>query len=155
MGTNISEDNRSPGFENEKKVAHQESLGIWLRKERLKKGLNLQEIADGTCIHIATLRALEEDDDSRMPAEVFTRGFLRLYAEYIGIDPGDILKRYDRTKQELSQNVTDDQAASSKRKSSCRFFSIVFRRKFFAVLVLLGLVALGLLFYYASLPVLK
>ncbi|MFP3983197.1 MAG: helix-turn-helix domain-containing protein [Desulfurivibrionaceae bacterium] len=150
MDTESSENNRNSGFEGEGKQPSQDSLGTYLRKERLKRGFNLQEIAEGTCIHIATLRALEDDDESRITAEVFTRGFLRLYAEYIGLDPQEVLKHYNQTKKESYPSGTWDYDLPSKKKIA-RLHAI-FSRKYAVVLLLFLLIGLGLIFYLYSPP---
>lgn len=153
MGTNDLEDNKKPDPDDEEKASHPESLGSYLRKERLKKGLNLQEIAEGTCIHIATLKALEEDDESRMPAEVFTRGFLRLYAEHIGIDSRDVLKRYDRAKEKTrGTGYQVDTAGREKNKQFSLDDGTGKKTSFFLVLLF---VVLGLLAYFWFFPSLK
>lgn len=147
MDTDSSGDNKSSGFEDEVRQPSQDqdTLGTYMRKERLKKGFNLQEIAEGTCIHIATLQALEDDDDSKIPAEVFTRGFLRLYAEYIGLDPQEILKHYDQIKKESYPSETWDDDFSSEKKLP-RFYPI-FSRRSVAVFLFFLLIGLGLIFY--------
>ena len=70
------------------------SLGKFLQRERREKHLSLKEIAEATCIHIETLRTLEKDDVKKLPAEVFTRGFVKLYLKQLEIDPQPILDRY-------------------------------------------------------------
>lgn len=71
------------------------SLGNTFYKERTKKSISLEEVAESTCIHIATLRAIEAGDRDKMPAEVFSRGFVKLYAEYLDLDTQDIMDRYN------------------------------------------------------------
>ncbi len=144
MDTDIPVENNRTEVENKEPSLHQESLGSFLRRERLKKGLNLQEIADGTCISITTLRVLEEDDTNRMPADVFVRGFLRLYAEQVGIDSGVVLKMYARSKRESGQGGQEDQTEANDRKGvpdrtlSDRFGKIIV---FIILLAVLGLLA--------------
>lgn len=71
------------------------SLGNTFYNERTKKNISLEEVAESTCIHIATLRAIEAGDRAKMPAEVFSRGFVKLYAEYLDLDTQDIIDRYN------------------------------------------------------------
>lgn len=71
------------------------SLGNTFYNERTKKNISLEEVAESTCIHIATLRAIEAGDRTKMPAEVFSRGFVKLYAEYLDLDTQDIIDRYN------------------------------------------------------------
>jgi len=71
-----------------------ESLGGLLRQSRESQGKSLEEAAAVTRISQRTLLALESDDFSGRPAEVFTRGFVKIYAEYLRIDPSAALQLY-------------------------------------------------------------
>lgn len=71
-----------------------ETLGSFLKRQRQSQGKNLEEIAEKTHIHASTLRAIEEDNPKALPAEVFTRGFVRNYAQFLGLDPIKVLGWY-------------------------------------------------------------
>lgn len=69
-----------------------ESLGSLLRQTREARGLTLTEVANDTFIRSQYLQALEEADLSRLPEPVYAQGFLKRYADYLGLD-GDTLSR--------------------------------------------------------------
>ncbi|TSA13873.1 MAG: helix-turn-helix domain-containing protein [Deltaproteobacteria bacterium] len=71
-----------------------ESIGDYLKRERELRNITLEEVANGTKINIGILRTIEEGQTERFPAEVFVRGFIRCYAQYIGLDTNDVLLRY-------------------------------------------------------------
>lgn len=71
-----------------------ETLGSRLQRARTSQSKSLQEAAQVTCINPTILAALEADNFTRMPAEVFTRGFIKLYAQYLCLDPDGALKLY-------------------------------------------------------------
>lgn len=71
-----------------------ESIGDYLKREREIRNITLEEIANATKINIGILRTIEEGQTERFPAGVFVRGFIRCYAQYIGLDPNDVLLRY-------------------------------------------------------------
>lgn len=71
-----------------------ETLGSFLKRHRQSQGKNLEEIAKKTRIHASTLRAIEEDNPKALPAEVFARGFVKNYAQYLGLDPNEALAWY-------------------------------------------------------------
>ncbi|OGR01292.1 MAG: hypothetical protein A2505_10375 [Deltaproteobacteria bacterium RIFOXYD12_FULL_55_16] len=75
-------------------AATRETLGSFLKRHRQSQGKDLGEIAEKTRIHASTLRAIEEDNHKALPAEVFTRGFVRNYARYLGLDPDQALAWY-------------------------------------------------------------
>lgn len=71
-----------------------ESLGSLFLHTRTSQGKSLAEAAEATRIPPTTLAALESDNFDHLPAEVFTRGFIKLYAEYLGLDANETLKLY-------------------------------------------------------------
>ena len=70
------------------------SFGEDLRRERLVREIALEEISQATKISIRLLTALEESDLSKLPAPTFTRGFIRAYANHLGIDPEEKVNAY-------------------------------------------------------------
>ena len=71
------------------------TLGRFLRQEREKKGVSLDSVVQVTRITRENLEALERDDFQAISAPVFVRGFLRSYANYLGLDPKELVSRYD------------------------------------------------------------
>src|SRR5712691_10642177 len=77
--------------------AHSElaSFGEELRREREIRGISLKEIADATKISKRFLEAIERNDHRTLPAPVFTRGFVREYARYLGLNAEEMVNRYN------------------------------------------------------------
>ena len=71
------------------------SFGEELRREREIRGISLKEIADATKISKRFLEAIERNDHKTLPAPVFTRGFVREYARYLGLNADEIVNRYN------------------------------------------------------------
>lgn len=71
------------------------SFGEELRREREIRGISLKEISDATKISKRFLDALERNDHRALPAPVFTRGFVREYARYVGLNAEDMVNRYN------------------------------------------------------------
>lgn len=70
------------------------TLGSHFRSARTNQGKSLKEAARVTCINSTILANLEADNFTKMPAEVFTKGFIKLYAQYLGLDINETLKLY-------------------------------------------------------------
>ena len=70
------------------------TFGEELRRERLIREVSLEEISSATKISVRLLTALEKSDLSRLPAAVFTRGFIRSYSRHLGLDPHDMVNAY-------------------------------------------------------------
>src|SRR6266571_706436 len=61
-------------------------IGSSLREARLRQGLDFPEAEQATKIRGKYLRALEDEQFQVLPAQTYVKGFLRTYAEYLGLD---------------------------------------------------------------------
>jgi len=61
-------------------------IGSSLREARLRKSLDFPEIESGTKIRGKYLQALEEERFDLLPGDSYIKGFLRTYAEFLGLD---------------------------------------------------------------------
>lgn len=61
-------------------------IGNSLREARLRQGLDFPEIEQATKIRGKYLRSLEEEQFDVLPAQTYVKGFLRSYADYLGLD---------------------------------------------------------------------
>ena len=66
-------------------------LGDALRQERERIGITLEQAAEDTRIREKFLTALESGDYQSLPGAVYTKGFLRNYAEYLSLDPEEMV----------------------------------------------------------------
>ena len=69
-------------------------LGRILSEARISRGLTLDDVERDTRIARRYLEALEHDEFDTLPAPVYCRAFLRTYAQYLGIDPKEVLRFY-------------------------------------------------------------
>lgn len=69
------------------------SLGAMLRERREAMGVTLAEVEVATRIRQKYLSALEADEWHLLPGEVVGRGFLRNYADYLGLEPNEVMER--------------------------------------------------------------
>lgn len=94
--------------------------GAALRAAREARGLSLEEVARTTKITVAALRALEHNEIEKLPAPVFTRGFLKAYAREVGLDPDATADRYLSHVQPASPSVEDDEGPRITREDVMR-----------------------------------
>jgi len=71
-----------------------ESAGKCLKAEREHRKLSLEEAAGFTKVRKHFLRAIEEDRFDLLPPAFYVKGFLTVYARYLGLDPVDVVLRY-------------------------------------------------------------
>ena len=72
------------------------SVGAYLRGLREQQGMSVDELSRATRVLSHYLEALEADDTRRLPAPVFTKGFIRAYCQSVGVSPDEALRLYDR-----------------------------------------------------------
>ena len=86
------------------------SVGEQLREAREVRGFDLYRAERDTKIRSKYLEALEAGDFADLPGEVYTRGFLRNYASYLGLDPDEII---DEWRRETGEHVAAPTSAAS------------------------------------------
>jgi cytoskeletal protein RodZ len=65
-----------------------------LKRAREAKHLSISDVSDVTLINSRFLEAIEEGRTDILP-QTYVRAFIREYANCVGLDPADIMKRYD------------------------------------------------------------
>ena len=123
------------------------TVGARLREAREKKGVSLRQIANSTRISVMSLEALERSDLSRLPGGIFTRAFIRAYAQEVGLDP-------DRTIQDFIAELPPEAATATAHPAGIEDGEkLDSDRKAVATALRLALVSLpiiGLVIYYGT-----
>lgn len=70
------------------------SFGQTLRAAREAKGLTLSKVAHDTRILVQIVADMENEDFHRIPAAIYGRGFVRLFAEEVGLDPAPLVQEF-------------------------------------------------------------
>lgn len=81
-------------------------IGTYLRQHREEKKLTLEQVAEHTGIREPYLEDLENGDFHKIPGDVFIRGFLRNYGNYLGLDGNGLVEAY-RTGSEPEKILKD------------------------------------------------
>jgi flagellar biosynthesis protein FlhG len=68
--------------------------GARLRRARLRRGIEVEQISKVTKINPGYLQALEEESYDDLPASVYVRGFISAYAKAIGLDAAHVASTY-------------------------------------------------------------
>ena len=66
--------------------AERPGIGHLLERTRRRQGVSLEEAERATRIRKDCLERLESDDHSAMPEPIYVRGFVKAYADYLGLD---------------------------------------------------------------------
>lgn len=103
-----------------------ESIGEFFKQVRDTKGLTLDDVALKTRIHPDFLIALEEGNFTKLPDQVFAKGFVRSYARSLGLDEEDAMRRFEGSagafyeKQAEREVLRLKQAEDDRRKKTNR-----------------------------------
>ena len=113
-------------------------------KYRTERRMSVAEISRGTNIQIKYLNCLENGEYSKLPADVYVKGFIKSYAAYMGLNEDALIKQYLREKG-IHVNIKQVDASSTAKKP-IRFSSFVLTPKS----VFIGLIALAVIgsFWY-------
>jgi hypothetical protein len=79
-----------------------ESPGKCLKAERESRNLSLKQVSESTKIKERLLKDIEDDQYEHLPHPVYVKGFLTAYARYLGLDPHDIILRYQKYVESLT-----------------------------------------------------
>jgi cytoskeletal protein RodZ len=119
-----------------------ESVGEFFRQVRETKGLTVDEVASKTRIRTDFVKALEDGNFSKLPDQVFAKGFVRSYARSLGLDEEDAIHRFIQSagsfyeKQDERERLKVRQIEEDRKRQS--------NRK--AVTIAIGIAVLTLIF---------
>ena len=109
-------------------------IGTSLREARLRQGIEIGEAEQGTKVRSKYLRALEDERFELLPGHTYVKGFLRSYADFLGLDGQLYVDEYN------SRFVTgeDEQPLQARRRPQSRL-----DRRIDARVILLTLAAIA------------
>jgi cytoskeleton protein RodZ len=70
------------------------TTGARLRRAREEKGVSLDALSRVTRVTLPILAAIEQEDLGAIPPRPFGRGFVRIYASEVGLDPDQVVREY-------------------------------------------------------------
>ncbi|HUK83709.1 MAG TPA: helix-turn-helix domain-containing protein [Verrucomicrobiae bacterium] len=97
-----------------------DSIGETLREARHVKQASLEDAARATKIKLEILERLEADDFNALAAPMYTKGFLKLYAEYLGLDAPVVVDAYLKSQGGLRRQGLQVETEASLRAKGRR-----------------------------------
>jgi transcriptional regulator with XRE-family HTH domain len=73
-----------------------EQFGPRLRRERERRRITIEEVAEATRVSADLFEAMENNEFSRWPAGIFARAFVRDYARFLGLDADAVVNEFCR-----------------------------------------------------------
>jgi cytoskeletal protein RodZ len=89
-------------------AVQQETIGRVLRRTREENGLELQQVSQVLRIRFFYLDAIEKGSFDRLPGPAYATGFIRTYANFLGLDPDSVIQGYklERDRPSAEGNLT-------------------------------------------------
>lgn len=75
-------------------VSERRAFGERLKRHRERRGISLETIAHSTKVPASLFAGLERGDCARWPAEIYSRAYVRAYADAIGLNPADTAEEF-------------------------------------------------------------
>ena len=121
------------------------TLGEKLKKLRSDRRISLSEVSRATKVQVKYLEYLEEGKYEALPADVYVKGFLRSYAEFLGVEERIFIRSYEKERG-IIRNLEKDKKPNQPKSESIKvsFFSLTPKR---ITLVVLGALALSVIVF--------
>lgn len=126
-------------------------FGAWLKRERERQGVSLDEISMSTKIGTRFLRALEDEHFDQLPGGIFNKAFVKAYARQVGIDEEEAVASYLEAIGETAAppaELEPSEPQNTRSSSAFEVFSGVARIPWRASAALLILVVSVLAFWH-------
>ena len=101
-------------------------VGVKLEKARQAKGLSKEQVLKELKFNASFLDALESGQWSEMPGEIYALGFLRQYAELLGVDLNNDIERIKTNSYELTTPLTYPDAPISPNRTWAMVAALLF-----------------------------
>ncbi len=120
------------------------SPGTILKRCRMYHGTTIEEVAEATKIAAHHIRALEDDQIREFANLTYLKGFLRIYAGYLGLNPDDLMRLYERldAPADGSGNGSErpDEAAKKRRRRSIPWQKLALPAGLLLVMILTSII---------------
>jgi cytoskeleton protein RodZ len=94
-------------------------IGATLREARQRRGLSLDDVQQSLHFRVRYLTALEEEHWDVLPGEAYTKGFLRTYAEFLGLDGSLYIDEFnERVAAQQEQAIVPESLAPRRARGS-------------------------------------
>lgn len=81
------------------------TVGSILHDARLAKGLTIEDVEAATKIRTKFLQDIEEDTFTALPSTVYAKGFVKNYAEFLGLSSSEVIAFFRRQMGEDRKSV--------------------------------------------------
>jgi cytoskeletal protein RodZ len=91
-------------------------FGRFLKAQRVRRGLSIDDVARSTKISPALVGALEEGQRERLPERVFMLNYIKSYAAAVGLEPREAVSRFEAIPEAPREETFDPRALEAARQ---------------------------------------
>jgi cytoskeleton protein RodZ len=121
-----------------------QSIGDILRETRHAKQISLEDASRTTKVKVDVLEKLEADEYAALPGVTYTKGFLKIYAEYLGLDSAVLVAAFIQSQGGLRRDGVNLETEANHRARKPAELQLPRRTVVIAVLAMTGAVAVGI-----------
>jgi cytoskeletal protein RodZ len=92
-----------------RRIHSEQSIGDKLKRARVRRKISVAEVEEATKIRAKFILALESDSWDQIPSEVYGRGYLERYVDFLKVTKEPIIKQYDRERNLYAKHCRDAQ----------------------------------------------
>jgi cytoskeletal protein RodZ len=129
----------------QKSHPQEDKAGDILRKERITRRITIETIAKDLKLNVAYIKSLESNKYDELPAAPYVRVYLRSIAQYLMLDPDEILKCYLKERGGETENFQEEHAKKIKVDSPAQA-----RSPLPWIIIAASIVGLAILSYFSS-----
>lgn len=125
------------------------TVGKTLQKARSSQNISLAQASQATRIRTEILEALEASDYSQFASEVYTKGFIKNYAKYLGLEEEKVMALYRRETVQDPKPKKQESTKEEEPRSKRRIQEFIYTRKGLTIIaiifvaILVGIYALN------------
>lgn len=120
-----------------------QSIGDILRETRHAKQISLEDAARATKVKVDILEKLESDEYAALPGVTYTKGFLKIYAEHLGLDSQALVAAFIQSQGGLRRDGVNLETEANHRSRKPAELQLPRRTVIIAVAAITGAVLVG------------
>jgi cytoskeletal protein RodZ len=121
-----------------RRVQSVQAIGDRLKRARTRKKITVAQVEEATKIRAKFILALESDSWEQIPSEVYGRGYLERYLQFLQLPDEEVMEQYDKERHSYARHCKDAQVDLAPKSHMKLPRLLITPRLFVIAAVLLG-----------------
>ncbi|MCS7317550.1 MAG: helix-turn-helix domain-containing protein [Candidatus Dojkabacteria bacterium] len=123
-------------------------IGKFFRVRRKEKGISIEKASKDTLIKEEILKYIENDEFSKIHGHAYVKGFLKIYSEYLDLDPEKIIYLYKKNYELVDVNKNFYTLSNTKKEKNKKIETKISLKKYFRKILILLVINLIFVFTF-------